>query len=128
MALINQWETRQIDFVLAYTQAEVECELYMSIPKGLELKDKSKDYVLKLKQNLFGQKQAGRVWNKHLVKALKQVGFDTSKIDECLFYKGKVIFVLFTDDSILTGPSPKELDKVIQDMEDAGLILLWKGI
>ena len=89
--------------------------------------DKSKDYVLKLKRNLFGQKQAGRVWNKHLVKALEQVGFVTSNVDECLFYKGKVIFVLYTDDSILTGPNPKELDNVVQDMKKAGLNLTVEG-
>jgi Reverse transcriptase (RNA-dependent DNA polymerase) len=44
MALINQWETRKIDFVLAYIKVEVECELYMSIPKGFEVKDRSKEY------------------------------------------------------------------------------------
>ena len=38
-ALLNEWETRQVDFVLAYTQAEVECELYMKIPKGFEVDD-----------------------------------------------------------------------------------------
>jgi Reverse transcriptase (RNA-dependent DNA polymerase) len=31
--LIHRWYTKQIDFVLAYTQADVECELYMAIPK-----------------------------------------------------------------------------------------------
>ena len=28
-SLLNGWQTRQVDFVLAYTQADVECELYM---------------------------------------------------------------------------------------------------
>ncbi|KAI2501072.1 hypothetical protein MHU86_13426 [Fragilaria crotonensis] len=35
--LIHGWHTKQIDFVLAYTQAEVECELYMAVPKGFEV-------------------------------------------------------------------------------------------
>jgi Reverse transcriptase (RNA-dependent DNA polymerase) len=64
--IINGWTSRQINFVLAYTQAEVECELYMSIPKGFEVNDTDQEYVLKLQKNLFGQKQAGRVWNQHL--------------------------------------------------------------
>jgi hypothetical protein len=34
-------------------------------------------------------KQAGRVWNQHLVDKPKEVGFIPSKIDECLFFKGK---------------------------------------
>jgi Reverse transcriptase (RNA-dependent DNA polymerase) len=59
--LIYGWKTKQVDFVLAYTQADVECDLYMEIPKGFEVVGENLDYVLKLKKTLFGQKQAGRV-------------------------------------------------------------------
>jgi hypothetical protein len=46
-ALLNNWYTRQIVFVLAYTQAPVERELYMEIPKGVTLEGANrKDYVL----------------------------------------------------------------------------------
>ncbi len=70
----------------------------MAIPKGFEMEGDAQDYVLKLKKNLFGQKQAGRVWNQHLVDKLKEVlGFIPSEIYECLFYKGKSVFVLYTD-------------------------------
>jgi hypothetical protein len=125
--LIHGWFTKQIDFVLAYTQADMECQLYMAIPKGFEVQDEGKDYVIKLVKNLFGQKQAGRVWNQHLVNKLKQVGFIPSEIDECLFYKGKSVFVLYTDDSILAGPDPQELDDIIQEMKAVGLNLTVEG-
>ena len=94
-SLMQNWETRQVDFVLAYTQADVECDLYMKVPKGFEM-DAPGDYVLKLKKNLFGQKQAGRVWNQHLpvVNKLHGIGFRSSEIDECLFYRGSSVFVL----------------------------------
>ena len=128
LILIKGWETRQIDFVLAYTQADVECEMYMAIPKGFEV-DGDGEYALKLVKNLFGQKQAGRVWNIHLVDKLKGIGFRQSEIDECLFYKGACIFVLYTDDSILAGPNAEELDHIIQQMMDIGLDLtVEKGI
>ncbi len=110
--LVRAWYTKQIDNVLAYTQADVECELYMVIPKGFEPDDDVQDYVLKLKKNLFGQEQAGRVWNQHLVNRLKEGSFISSEIDECIFYKGKSAFVLYTDDSILAGPDPQELDDI----------------
>jgi hypothetical protein len=118
--LIYGWKTKQIDFVLAYTQADVECDLYMEIPKGFEVVGEPSDYVLKLKKNLFGQKQAGRVWNKHLVNKLESVGFKQSVIDECLFYKGSSMFILYTDDSILVGPNNNELEIIIRDMQKAG--------
>ena len=59
----------------------------MAIPKGFEVEGEAQDFVLKLKKNLFGQKQAGRVWNQHLVDKLKEVGFIPSEVDECLFYR-----------------------------------------
>ena len=122
LALIDGWDTRQINFVLAYTQAAVECKSCMSIPKGFEVEG-DEEFVLKLEKNLFGQRQAGRVWNKHLIKKLKQVGFMASQIDECLFYKGQSVFVLYTDDSILAGPDSKELDSIIRKMKNAELDL-----
>lgn len=89
LTLIHKWHTRQLDYVLAFPQAPVERDLYMKIPKGFEMEDcEPNEYVFKLKKNLYGQKQAGRVWNKHLVKKLtKEVGFVQSKVDECVFYK-----------------------------------------
>jgi hypothetical protein len=125
--LIHGWFTKQIDFLLVYTQADVECQLYMAIPKGFEDQDEGQDYALKLVKNLIGQKQAGRVWNQHLVNKLMEVGFIPSKIDECLFYKGKSVFVLYTDDSILGGPDPQELDNIIQEMKAVGLNLTVEG-
>ena len=54
------WHTQQIDYVLAFPQAPVEKELYLHIPKGFDLTEGDpKDYVLKLKRNIYGQKQAG---------------------------------------------------------------------
>ena len=35
----------------------------------------SSSQVLQLIKNLYGQKQAGRVWNKHLHSKLEQIGF-----------------------------------------------------
>ena len=129
MAVMNNWPTRQIDYVLAYPQAKAERDdLFMEIPKGFDVKGKNpRDYALKLNRNLYGQKQAGRVWYKHLRKKLIQVGFLPSKIDECVFYKGRSIYILYTDDSILTGPDEKELDEIIQEMKAAELDLTVEG-
>jgi Reverse transcriptase (RNA-dependent DNA polymerase) len=90
---MHGWSTRQIDFILAYPQAKVECDLYMRIPKGFTIgKGSNKTHVLKLVQNLYGQKQAGRIWNKHLHHILLELGWVQSKVDDCLYYKGDVLF------------------------------------
>jgi hypothetical protein len=83
---------------------------------------------LQLHGNIYGQKQAGRVWFKHLTKRLiKEVGFKQSKVDECIFYKGSVVYVLYTDDSILTGPNKQEIDQVVKDIEAAKLNITVEG-
>jgi hypothetical protein len=125
LAQINKWKIRQVDFVLAYTQAEAECDMYMKIPREFEVADgkKGEEYVLKIKKNYYGQKQAGRVWNKYLVAKLLEVGFEQSEQDECLFYKGDVVYALYTDDSLLSGPDDKTLDDILKQMEGVGLKL-----
>ena len=75
LAIIRGWRIRQIDFVLAYTQAPAEVPLYMKFPQGYDSKYLPEgvtkgSHVLKLLRNIYGNKAAGRVWNKYLDKGL----------------------------------------------------------
>jgi hypothetical protein len=66
----------------------------MEIPHGFEFEGSR--HCLHIKKNLYGQKQAGRVWNKHLRKGLVQMGFRLSSVDEKLSYRsviGKLNFL-----------------------------------
>ena len=119
------WHTQQIDYVLAFPQAPVEKEIYMEVPKGFEVDG---DCVLRLNRNVYGQKQAGRVWNKYLEdKLVNEVGFTKSKVDECVYYRGSTIYILYTDDSILAGPSKSEINQIISDIEKTGLNITREG-
>ena len=67
LVLVHIWHTIQLDYVLALTQYPVDRNLYMKIPKGFEVEGAKKgEHVFNIKKNKYGQKQAGRVWNKHL--------------------------------------------------------------
>jgi Reverse transcriptase (RNA-dependent DNA polymerase) len=114
LALLNKWATRQIDFVLAYPQADIECPIYMDIPSQFEYKGSRKDHCLLLKKNLYGQKQAGRVWNQYLHNGLLARGFRQSAVDMCLYYRKDVALLIYTDDGILIGPKPSDLDAIIE--------------
>ncbi len=54
LAIISKWYTRQLDIVLAYTQADIERDLYMKLPAGFTVPGRAiseqdrRDYVLKL--------------------------------------------------------------------------------
>jgi hypothetical protein len=82
LAALNNWHTSKLDYVLAYPQAPVEKELFMKIPKGFSIDEgKNEDYVLNVHRNIYGQKQAGRVWHQYLVKKLiGTLGFTQSKL------------------------------------------------
>ena len=128
IAAMFKWPTCQLDYVLAFPQAPIERELYMKIPKGYEVpQGKTSEHVLKLKNNLYGQKQAGRVWNRYLINKLKSIGFEQSEHDECVLYRGKVIYVLYTDDSIITAPTNALIQAAINDIKTTGLNMTDEG-
>jgi hypothetical protein len=64
------------------------------------------------------KKQAGRVWYLHLKKNLIKLGFTPSEHDECVFYHGTTIFIVYTDDTILLGPSKEEIDDLVQKLAE----------
>ena len=74
-----------------------------------------------------GQKQAGRVWNNYLIEKLESIGFQQSEHDECVLYRGKVIYVLYTDDTIITATNNKLIDDMVKDIEKAGLKVTDEG-
>lgn len=98
-AIKNKSYTMQLDYVQAFPQAPVERELcMMRAPKGYNINNgKGGEYALKVEKNMYGQKQSGRVWNKYLIRRLRKIGFKPSKVDECIFYRGRAVYLLYRD-------------------------------
>ena len=94
----------------------------MKTQKGIELNIES-DWVLKINNNMYRQRQAGRVWNKFLMEKLTSsaVVFRQRKVDECVLYQGESIYILYTDDNILAGPDEEELRHIVSEIKAAGL-------
>ena len=123
MIVLHNRNTKQIDYVQEFPQAPAEKDLYLKIPAGFEVEGVNKgDYALKLHKNVYGQKQAVRVWYKYLNKKLtEELVFERSQVDECVFYRGKKIYVLYTDDYILAGPDQEEIEKLIKELKKSNL-------
>ena len=59
LSLLLGWHSRQLDFVMAYPQAPAEMPLCLRLPQRYKRKGMTrKSHVLKLKRNVYGQKQA----------------------------------------------------------------------
>jgi hypothetical protein len=66
---------------------------------------------------LYGQKQAGHGWNQHLHPVLTdKLSFTQSKVDPCIYYRGMLFFLLYTDDSILITLDDSEINRVIKEL------------
>jgi hypothetical protein len=50
LSILLGWHTRQIDFVLAYPQADIEYDMYMELPKGIETKYEQQVVTLMIKE------------------------------------------------------------------------------
>jgi hypothetical protein len=93
-------ELNQLDVPSAFVRADLEEEVYMSMPDGF--KQEGKVYLLK--KSLYGLKQSPRNWYLLCSGFIKgEMGFFACISDPCLFYKisrtGNVIIIfLFVDD------------------------------
>ncbi len=48
-----------------------------------------------------------------------KLGFKPSEHDECVFYHGTPIFIVFTDDTKLLGPDKKEIESIYKKLDAA---------
>eukprot|EP00957_Ditylum_brightwellii_P209041 15359992-Ditylum_brightwellii.AAC.1 len=112
---------------MAYTQANPEFDMYMKLPKGIEVTNSREPHVLKLLKNLYGSRQAGKVWADFLKKGLKEIGFQPSAVDECLWYRDGVIFMFYVDDGIFVGPIQADINQAIADLRGRSFEIEEKG-
>lgn len=72
LAVEKDWEIRQIDVKTAYLNGDLDEEIYMEPPEGLNIPD---GMVLRLRKAIYGLKQAGRQWYLKLKSVLVEMGF-----------------------------------------------------
>lgn len=105
IASAKNFIVQQYDVKTAFLNGTLNEEIYLKPPANY----KTANVVLKLHKSLYGLKQAARVWNQTLHKAMIRAGFIQSKFDECL-YKLKegpnsCYSIVHVDDMIFTSNS-----------------------
>jgi hypothetical protein len=119
---------RHGDIPVAYTRASPEenLEIYLYPPQGMILTDEEAIYggnrpILKLIKNLYGLKQAGRLWHQMLDEKLRALKYSQSSVDMCLYYqktKTTIIFVgIYVDDLLVTSNIVKLIDEFVEQMK-----------
>ncbi|RVW43051.1 Retrovirus-related Pol polyprotein from transposon RE1 [Vitis vinifera] len=108
------WSLHQLDVKNAFLNGDLEEEVYMDIPAGLETTSNF-NKVCRLRKSLYGLKQSPRAWFERFTKVVKGYGFVQCQSDHTLFVKhfpeGKLaIIIVYVDDRILTGDHEEKID------------------
>ena len=138
ISMIHGLESRSIDFVLAFPQATLEESVYTELPYGFDTHNgNDRRFVIKLKKNLYGLKQAGYNWFEHLSKGLHNRGFNPSHVDPCIFYRENAIIITYVDDCIVLYRDKNVFDELVDslkngpekfDLTDEGDINMYLGV
>ncbi|WJZ93061.1 hypothetical protein VitviT2T_012024 [Vitis vinifera] len=108
------WSLHQLDVKNVFLNGDLEEEVYMDIPAGLETTSNF-NKVCRLRKSLYGLKQSPRAWFERFTKVVKGYGFVQCQSDHTLFVKhfpeGKLaIIIVYVDDIILTGDHEEKID------------------
>lgn len=129
LSLLGNLHSRQIDYVNAYTQAPADCNVFMHIPAGFTVNNNTLEfigstmkvdnslYVLRIKKNMYGLKQAGNNWFDALKSSLLNLHFRQSEHDPCLFIRNNCLILVYVDDCLIFGKDESTLDDVIKSLQ-----------
>ena len=111
-----------IDVETAFLHGDLEEEIYMNCPQGL---DSDPNDCLLLKKSLYDLVQSARQFFKKLVAVLKSIGFMQSTADPCLMVRNDkdlslVIIANYVDDCYAIGHEAALLD-TIKKIQESGL-------
>jgi len=92
----------------------------MEIPIGIMLDSivgTNDTHVLQLLKNLYGQKHASRQFCLFMVERLEKIGFQKSRVDDCVFDLEDMVFVVYVDDAIIFMKDQSKFKAVFSKLE-----------
>jgi hypothetical protein len=118
VAKIHGLSSKNVDFVLAFLQADLEIPVFMELPLGFDAPDsqmlEALPHVLQINKSLYGLKQAGYNWFVILSNGLEDHGFVPSSVDPCVFFGQGCIVLTYVDNYIIVGDSMQQIDAMIK--------------
>ena len=114
----SDWEMCQMDVKTAFLYGELQEEVYMEIPDGIQVSKETKlAKVCELKRSLYGLKISPKKWNRRFSEEARKLGLQNDLHDPCLFtwrLKGKLaIVILYVDDMLIASNDKKKLEELI---------------
>ncbi|SGY77719.1 BQ5605_C005g03707 [Microbotryum silenes-dioicae] len=119
LAAANGYHVHQADIDKAYLHGELDHDIWMTTPRGFDFPS---DQVLRLRRSIYGLKQAGRIWNRHIDTSLRSLGYTATGTDHCIYsriddQKQPHYIALYVDDLLIVSPALDEIERVISGLE-----------
>jgi hypothetical protein len=91
----NEWKIDHLDVVTAFLNPEIDAEVYMLQPDGIDWLEPntSKHSILRLNKALYGLRQAPHLWHKAIDGFLISMGYIRSNADQNLYIRSDAIDV-----------------------------------
>jgi Reverse transcriptase (RNA-dependent DNA polymerase) len=110
LAAEEDMELESIDVSTAFLNGEIDAEVFMDIPEGMDVEgDSDHKWVLQLLKGLYGIKQGPRIWSRKLHKELYDMGFIRLECDHSVFVyernNVKLVIPVHVDDLIIASKS-----------------------
>jgi len=120
ISILHDLDTRSMDFILAFPQADLDVDVFMELPFGFEQQSSDgQRHVLKLNKSLYGLKQAAHNWFNTLDKGFKDRGFKPSNIDPCVYLRNDCIVLVYVDDCcLIQKKGSKAVDTLIKSLQN----------
>jgi hypothetical protein len=121
LAAMEDWELESVDISTAFLNGEIDAEVYMHKPEGVEFPGfEGSEWVLRLLKGLYGIKQGPRIWSQKLHTALTSIGFQRLESDHSVFiYERdgvKMVVPVHVDDLVLASSSKESIEKVKSEL------------
>ncbi|SDA00933.1 BZ3500_MvSof-1268-A1-R1_Chr9g10928 [Microbotryum saponariae] len=119
LAAANGLHVHQADIDKAYLHGDLDHDIWMTAPRGFDLPS---DKVLRLRRSIYGLKQAGRIWNRHIDASLRDLGYTATGTDHCVYSwlddrQCPHYIALYVDDLLMISPELAEIERVISGLD-----------
>jgi transposase InsO family protein len=122
IAATEDLELESVDISTAFLNGEIDAEIYMKIPEGLEIDgeprpgENPRRWVVRLLKGLYGIKQGPRIWALRLHSVLTSIGFERTDCDYSVYVyrRGdvRVMVPIHVDDLLLASNSKSAIQRV----------------
>ena len=115
MVVAENLHLEQLDVKTTFLHGDWEEDIYMIKPKGF-IAQGQENLVCKLRNSLYGLKQAHRQWFKKFDSFMHRIGFKRCETDYCCYVKSidnsYIILLLYVDDMLIAGSNIEEINNL----------------